>query len=232
MGLLTFVLGGLLIGVGVIVMLFSPPFVVLLTGSFLLATLCAVCGFILILVGQYLMRNSRIHTHDRLFAREMAEAISEKQSTAEARVLSEVKFCPNCGTSLSTPNPNFCPNCGLKFKVVDDKSGTPPFQTRPEKSPIQIENVKLTKTDGRAFFVLEIRNVSNKTATNVEVTPPFGSPTIIDLPGGGLKPSQTTKHTATLVGDYNVGNTYVIVVKAFYNDGTTSSVVVSARCVW
>jgi hypothetical protein len=142
------------------------------------------------------------------------------------------KFCPNCGEKL-LGNEKFCSNCGLKFKaVVDDKGRTPSFQTIPEKSPIQIENVKLTKTDGRAFFVLEIRNASNKTATKVEVTPPFGSPAIIDLPNGVLKPDQTTKYTATLVGEYYVGNTYVIIVKAFYSDGTTLSVVVSVRCVW
>jgi len=117
-------------------------------------------------------------------------------------------------------------------EVADDKGKTPSFQTIPEKSPIQIENIKLTKTDGRAFFVLEIRNVSNETATKVEVTPPFGSPTIIDLPDGVLKPDQTTKYTTTLVGDYYVGNTYVIIVKAFYSDGTTLSVVVSVRCAW
>jgi hypothetical protein len=117
-------------------------------------------------------------------------------------------------------------------EVVDDKGKTPSFQTIPEKSPIQIENVKLTRTGGRAFFMLEVRNACDKTATKVEVTPPFGHPTLIDLPEGGLKPNQTTKHTATLVGDYNVGNTYVMVVKAFYSDGTTSSVVVSVRCVW
>jgi len=144
-----------------------------------------------------------------------------------------LKFCSNCGTALSTPNPNFCPDCGLEFKeVVDDKGRTPSFQTIPEKSPIQIEKIKLTKTDGRAFFVLEIRNASNKTATKVEVTPPFGSPTIIDLPDGVLKPDQTAKYTTTLVGDYYVGSTYVIIVKASYSDDTTSSVVVSVRCTW
>jgi ribosomal protein L32 len=158
--------------------------------------------------------------------------IAIEKRTEMEKGLVKLQFCPNCGEKLSG-NEKFCSNCGLKFKeVVDDKGKTPSFQTVPEKSPIQIENIKLTRTGGRAFFMLEVRNACDKTATKVEVTPPFGSLTLIDLPEGGLKPHQTTKHTATLVGDYNVGNTYVIVVKAFYNDGTTSSVVVSARCVW
>jgi hypothetical protein len=144
-----------------------------------------------------------------------------------------LNFCPNCGASRPTPNPNFCPNCGLNFKETAGKEGVvPSFQTRPEKSPIQIEKVKLARTDGHAFFVLEIRNRSNKTATKVEVTPPFGSPAIIDLPDGVLKLDQTTKYTTTLVGDYYVGSTYVIIIKASYLDSTTSSVVVSVRCTW
>lgn len=48
-----------------------------------------------------------------------------------------MKFCPNCGTSLQTPNPKFCPECGTSLQSAANVQPTKGMQ-HPTQSPAAV----------------------------------------------------------------------------------------------
>ena len=55
----------------------------------------------------------------------------------------EAKFCPECGQSLSVPNPPFCSQCGTRLAgQINPASEETPIPSRPPRTEPHVESVR------------------------------------------------------------------------------------------
>jgi len=107
------------------------------------------------------------------------------------------------------------------------------------KGQVEVEAVDLVKdTDDNVAFSITIKNTGNKPveALTVELNGeelPDGFSLSPDPTTTPLQPGQSTSGTITFTDasdTYVVGNSYNVVIKATFSDGSTAAITTSVRC--
>jgi flagellin-like protein len=104
--------------------------------------------------------------------------------------------------------------------------------TMSAKALVSVETVDLVKdTDGNANFNIVIKNAGNKPIKELKVKLASENETTVDLPDGKpLQPGQSVAYSAEPSGTYVVGNTYTVVIKATFSDGSTFVTTAGVMC--
>jgi len=103
------------------------------------------------------------------------------------------------------------------------------------KGQLTVEAIDLVKqTDGAAAFTITIKNSGNKPITDAKgLNVTLGGVDYpVTLPTNGLQPGQSTSFLKTFSApaDFVVGNTYTVVIKAKFDDGSTFTTTTSVQC--
>lgn len=97
-----------------------------------------------------------------------------------------MKFCPNCGTSLKSPNPKFCPECGEKLQseeslISQQKQSdfnANPSQIEKEPQPVKyntytlgvdLENTTASIFEKMGYLVEKRKRVPTKSSATAEI---------------------------------------------------------------
>jgi flagellin-like protein len=104
--------------------------------------------------------------------------------------------------------------------------------TMSAKALVSVETVDLVKdTGGNANFSIVIKNTGNKPINTLKVQLASESEATVTLPGGKLQPGQSVAYSApSLSGSYTVGNSYIVVIKATFEDGSTFVTTTGVMC--
>ncbi len=102
-GVGSYLLGGFLIFIGIISIIFSPG-----VGFFFI-----IIGFILLLVGKFYAKTAMRYTQVEMVTPKKRFG---KSSNANEQADREKRYCPACGRVIPF-DANICPYCGKKFEV-------------------------------------------------------------------------------------------------------------------
>ena len=107
--------------------------------------------------------------------------------------------------------------------------------TMSAKALVSVETVDLVKdTGGNANFNIVIKNAGNKPIKDLKVKLASENEATVDLstlPGGKLQPGQSVAYSApSLSGSYTVGNSYTVVIKATFEDGSSFVTTAGVMC--
>jgi len=103
------------------------------------------------------------------------------------------------------------------------------------KGQVSIESIDLVKdTAGNVVFSLTVKNTGNKPATAINVKLAGESEVDILSEAGmsSLEPGQSVSYVKSsgFTGTYTSGNSYNVVVKATFSDGSTFTTTTSVKC--
>lgn len=117
----------------------------------------------------------------------------------------------------------------LVYSIFFSTSGT-----LTAKGQVTVEAIDLVKqTTGESVFTITIKNTGNKPVTALTVTLASEADASVDLSsvGGNLQPGQSTSYmNNALTGSYISGNSYNVVIKATFSDGSTFTTTTSVKC--
>jgi len=102
------------------------------------------------------------------------------------------------------------------------------------KGQVEVESMDLVKdTAGNVVFSITIKNSGNKPVTELKVNL-AGTEYSVTLPGGSLQPGQSVSHVETSptapAGGFVAGNSYNVVIKATFSDGSSFTTTTSVKC--
>jgi len=97
------------------------------------------------------------------------------------------------------------------------------------KGQVSIESIDLVKdSTGKATFTITIKNTGNKPTSDVTVA--LASETAQSITPKTLEPGQSGTLVLTDLTGYTVGNSYNVVVKATFTDGSSFTTTTSVKC--
>jgi flagellin-like protein len=105
--------------------------------------------------------------------------------------------------------------------------------TMSAKALVSVETADLVKSsDGQQVqFSIVVKNTGNKPIQDLKVKLASEDEANVTLPAGGLQPGQSVAYSApSLSGSYTVGNTYTVVIKAMFSDGSTFVTTAGVMC--
>ena len=104
--------------------------------------------------------------------------------------------------------------------------------TMSSKALVSVEVVDLVKdTKGNANFSIVVKNTGNKPIRELNITLNGEDEHTVTLPDDKLQPGQSVAYSAAhLDKAYTVGNSYTVVIKAEFEDGSTFAVTTGVMC--
>ena len=98
------------------------------------------------------------------------------------------------------------------------------------KGQVEVESVDLVKdSTGTATFTITIKNTGNKPTKSVTVK--LASEKAESITPSTLEPGQSGTLVLNLEGsEYTAGNSYNVVIKATFSDGSTFTTTTSVKC--
>lgn len=97
------------------------------------------------------------------------------------------------------------------------------------KGQISVEAMDLVSTPSGTVFSITVKNTGNKPATSVKVT--LASESEEELLTADLQPGQSVSSVlSSLTGTYTIGESYPVVIKAEFSDGSTFAYTTSVIC--
>jgi flagellin-like protein len=104
--------------------------------------------------------------------------------------------------------------------------------TMSAKALVSVEAADLVmSSDGQQVqFSIVIKNTGNKPIKELKVKLASEDEATVTLPVGGLQPGQSVAYSAEPSGTYVVGNTYTVVIKATFSDGSTFVTTAGVMC--
>jgi len=101
------------------------------------------------------------------------------------------------------------------------------------KGQVSVESMDLVKdTTGNVVFSITVKNTGNKPATTINVKLTSESEVdILDEAGmSSLEPGQSVSYVKTGLSGYTSGNSYNVVIKATFSDGSSFTTTTSVKC--
>lgn len=105
--------------------------------------------------------------------------------------------------------------------------------TMSAKALVSVEAADLVmSSDGQQVqFSIVVKNAGNKPIKELKVKLASEDETTVDLPDGKpLQPGQSVAYSAEVGKGYVVGNTYTVVIKATFSDGSTFVTTAGVMC--
>ena len=104
--------------------------------------------------------------------------------------------------------------------------------TMSAKALVSVETADLVKSsDGQQVqFSIVVKNTGNKPIQDLKVQLASENEATVTLPVGGLQPGQSVAYSAEVGNEYVVGNTYTVVIKATFSDGSSFITTAGVMC--
>jgi len=104
--------------------------------------------------------------------------------------------------------------------------------TMSAKALVSVEAADLVmSSDGQQVqFSIVVKNTGNKPIKELKVKLASEDEATVTLPVGGLQPGQSVAYSAEPSGTCVVGNTYTVVIKATFSDGSTFVTTAGVMC--